>query len=170
MRSRTLFFILFFFIVCFSGLYGYTVLWPEQKKQTGDFLFPKFDTTIVSAMTIDIHGETYSLLKDKTEKWSLMEKDGVFWPEDETERLIKTLSLLKKDVEATKDKGFYKEEGVDEMPACSVTLFDAEGSSLGTLLIGNRFEESNKSGYFVRFSNEKQSFKTYTDETLCFLF
>ena len=133
----------------------------------GDAVLPAFDETGVFVVTTEKNGRVQTFIKDKTGRWSILEKDGAFVEDGKIDGFVLRLKRLEKGGAASAVSDFYAEEGVDEATGCLVTLAREDGSTVVSVVVGKSFDEKGRTGRFVRLVDDKKSWRVFPDGDLC---
>jgi len=157
---------LFVFFALLSASLFYTADGGRFFKKAGSVL-PAFDEADVTVLTSEENGHVQTFIKDKTGRWTVLEKEGAFVSEGKIDGVVLRLKTLQKGGEATAVPAFYAEEGVDEATGCLVTLAREDGSAVAAVIIGKKFDEKGTTGRFVRLPDEKRSWRVFPDGDLC---
>ena len=157
---------LFVFLTCLSVALFYVAV-GERSFKKGEPVLPMFDETDVFAVTAEQNGRARTFIKDKTGRWTVLEKDGAFVAEGKIDGFVARLKNLKKGGAATVVPAFYAEEGVDESTGCFVTLAREDGTTVASVVIGKSFDENGKTGRFVRLPDDKRSWRVFPDGDFC---
>lgn len=146
---------------------GVWILAPEQttEKFFGTLLFPDLMNRLneIEAVSIEHENKTLTFTRDSDGGWTLME-NGYPANKNRIRNTLIELSRLEKIEPKTALPEFYPDLQVEDISAKGaksylLTLLNAEGQPLTSLLIGKRTSGVawNGQGYFIRFPNERQS-------------
>ncbi|MBR1778178.1 MAG: DUF4340 domain-containing protein [Alphaproteobacteria bacterium] len=167
MNPRSFYKLLIVSLVAFASAVTVWILTPEYSVGTffGEPLLPGLIEKINEADVVSIEhaGQTLTFLRDNNGDWTLMEANGYPADKERIRNALIGLAHLEKIEPKTALPEFYPDLQVEDTSETSksylVTLLNAEGKQLSSLLVGKNISGItwNGQGYFVRFPDDAQS-------------
>lgn len=167
MHLRSFYTLLIASSIAFIAAVCVWTLTPEYSAGSffGERLFPNLMERIneTEVVSIEHNGETLTFLRNDNGDWTLMEANEYPADKERIRNILIGLSNLEKIEPKTALPEFYPdlqvEDASEKGKSYLVTLLDAEGEQLTSLLIGKNISgvSWNGQGYFVRFPNDAQS-------------
>jgi hypothetical protein len=147
-----------------------SALSPAQSVAPGTRVLPDLGGKVSNVAKIQVasRGTTIDVVKDG-DTWRLPARAGYPVPPARVAEVLNALAELRKAEPRTSRPDSYERLGVQDPPQTppsplpasitpiGVTLFDASGTSIAGLIIGNSAQVANRSGVFVRLPGEAQS-------------